>query len=181
MDQRFARRVADGSPALDARWCELSKEKKKTSRRKSFMMKECHTVWPIASPTLVTSPVQCSIGTRSAAGKETGPNSLKQAPPFFHRHGDLLFVSYRSKGARRSTNSVERDPSMVECGWRSQGVLFSVRETELEGMNGHVCEQHRFSEGHIQMSASLVHEPAVASVAAWSNSLVTHCKHPLIP
>ena len=28
MDQRFARRVADGSPALDARWCELSKEKK---------------------------------------------------------------------------------------------------------------------------------------------------------
>ena len=98
MDQRVARRVADGSPALDARWCELSKEKKQTSRKKSFMMKNTHTVWPIASPTLVTSPVQCSPfivgrcnrsrrnvvdnknlrdnGTRSADGKEKGPNSL---------------------------------------------------------------------------------------------------------
>ena len=59
MDQRFAKRVADGSPALDARWCELSKEKK-TSRKKSFMMKNTRAVRPNASPIMVTSPVQCS-------------------------------------------------------------------------------------------------------------------------
>ena len=36
------------------------KKKKQTSRKKSFMVENTHTVWPIASPILVTSPVQCS-------------------------------------------------------------------------------------------------------------------------
>ena len=66
-------------------------------------------------------------------------------------------LSTTNSERNRHKISVKRNPPtgppIDECGWRTQGILFSVRETELEEMNGHVCEQHQISDGHIQMSA----------------------------
>ena len=43
-------------------------------------------------------------------------------------------------------------------GYQSMSVVGGINkdcETELEEMNGHVCEQHQISDGHIQSSARL--------------------------
>ena len=43
-------------------------------------------------------------------------------------------------------------------GYQSMSVVGGINkdcETELEEMNGHVCEQHQISDDHIQLSARL--------------------------